>query len=148
MVSLKLIICCTYTEQPGGLRSCAAAPAQDATPDSPAFSHSCYAGGAGSSSWTRTRPLWCGSGTGLAGRCPRRDEEAGGPRLDRKQPHGTTGPPPGPQAPGRRWVRLMEAEEKQSEFRTCNALREFSPLHSKMCFASCCFIWMFDLHCA
>lgn len=112
-LKLRIIICCTYTEQPGGLRSCVAAPGQDAKPGSPAFSHSCCAGGAGSRSWTQIRPLCCGSGTGLAGRCPRRGEETGGPRLDRKRPRGTTGPPPGPQAPGRRWVELIEKEAKQ-----------------------------------
>lgn len=85
-----------------------AAPGRDATPDSPAFSHSCHAVGAGSRSWSQTHPLYCGPGTGPADQCPRRDEEAGGPQLDRKQPHGMTGLLPGPLAPGMQSVELIK----------------------------------------
>lgn len=119
-LALKLIIIiissCTHTAPPGCLRSCAAASGRGATPNSPASSRPCCAGGAGSSSWTRTRPPWSGCWTGPAGRCPRRDGESGGPRPDKRRPRGRTGPPPGTPAPGRRSVELTEKEEK-NQFR-------------------------------
>lgn len=117
-LALKLIIVvsCTHTAPPGCLRSCAAASGRGATPNSPASSRPCCAGGAGSSSWTRTRPPWSGCWTGPAGQCPRRDGEVGGPRPDRRRPRGRTGPPPGTPAPGRRSVELTE-EEEQNQFR-------------------------------
>ncbi len=117
-----IITSCTHTEPPGGWRSCAAAPGRDATPDNPASSRSCCAVGAGSSSWTRTHPRWCGSGTGLAGRCPRRDGEAGGRQPDRRRPCGRTDPPPGRSAPRRRWVKLTDKEEEHRELKTSSTL--------------------------
>lgn len=137
VLKLSIIISCTHIEPPGGLRSCAASPGWDATPNSPAFSRSCCAAGAGSSSWTQTRLHWSGSGTGLADPCPRRDGEAGDPRLDRRLPNGTTGPPPAKQAPGRRWVQLIKEEEEGdvSDFKCFEGLNTYS--HSKMCFCSC-----------
>lgn len=101
-----IIISRTHTGPPACWGSCAAAAGRDATPGSPASCRSCLAAGAASSSWTRTRPPWSGSGTGPAGRCPRRDGGPGGPPLGRKPPRGTTGPPPGARGPGRRWVKL------------------------------------------
>lgn len=130
---------CTHSEPPGGLRSCAAPPGQDATPDSPAFSRSCYARGEGSSGWTRTHPRWCGSGTGLAGRCPRRDGEAGDPQLGRRRPHGTTGPPPGSQAPGRRWAKLTDKREP-GEFRILGALKHWRLTACSFSYGSKCLV--------
>lgn len=96
----------THTEPPLCWRSSAVSPGLDATPSSPASSHSCSAAGAERSDWTQIHPHWCSSGTGLVIRCPKTAGGRGDPRLCKRRPHRTTGPLPESPHPGRRWVML------------------------------------------